>query len=162
MESWLIGLQVSIAPVPGKRIEHMGVKIELLGQIGTGYATSSSASLLWLVVTYEHKCQSSDFNLSIGCCSTTLLSLQISILFALFVYKCCGCYWEIIGMSKYRISLLERNCKTILLLSTDLLIVSFEYFSSCEILSIDIVFCDHFCCRVVFWQRQLLRLHFIG
>ena len=28
------GFQVSIAPVPGKRIEHMGVKIELLGQIG--------------------------------------------------------------------------------------------------------------------------------
>jgi vacuolar protein sorting-associated protein 26 len=25
--------EVSIAPVPGKRIEHMGVKIELLGQI---------------------------------------------------------------------------------------------------------------------------------
>jgi hypothetical protein len=27
-------VQVSIAPVPGKRIEHTGVKIELLGQIG--------------------------------------------------------------------------------------------------------------------------------
>ena len=29
-----IGVQVSIAPVPGKRLEHTGVKIELLGQIG--------------------------------------------------------------------------------------------------------------------------------
>jgi len=28
-------MQVSIAPVPGKRLEHTGVKIELLGQIGT-------------------------------------------------------------------------------------------------------------------------------
>jgi vacuolar protein sorting-associated protein 26 len=26
--------EVSVAPVPGKRVEHQGVKIELLGQIG--------------------------------------------------------------------------------------------------------------------------------
>jgi len=32
--SFYLSFQVSITPVPGKRIEHMGVKIELLGQIG--------------------------------------------------------------------------------------------------------------------------------
>jgi hypothetical protein len=28
-------LQVRIDPLPGKKVEHTGVKIELLGQIGT-------------------------------------------------------------------------------------------------------------------------------
>ena len=31
------GDQVSIAPVPGKRLEHTGIKIELLGQIGKNF-----------------------------------------------------------------------------------------------------------------------------
>jgi hypothetical protein len=42
--SWNGG-QVSIAPVPGKRIEHMGVKIELLGQIGMLFAIRPNGCL---------------------------------------------------------------------------------------------------------------------
>jgi vacuolar protein sorting-associated protein 26 len=44
---WNWCLQVSVAPVPGKRLEHTGVKIELLGQIGTDFASPTmSFSLL--------------------------------------------------------------------------------------------------------------------
>ncbi|KAG2577859.1 hypothetical protein PVAP13_6NG235700 [Panicum virgatum] len=42
--SFYLSFQVSITPVPGKRIEHMGVKIELLGQIGAPRTTRSSAA----------------------------------------------------------------------------------------------------------------------